>query len=334
MRLRIKDSMPGVVRTIAYCTLGVAAACSTGGDSSQGAVSSPGQQARVAGAPAGADGPLVVVATTNVVADWVRNVGGDRVDASSLLPVGADPHKFQPGARDVARLADADLVVGVGLGLEAAWLNGLIRNAAADPSRVVMLGSITDPIEAAGESRGGGYVTLDPHFWLDPLRAKKAVSHIAGELAGLDPQGGDVYQASSLRYNAELDELHSWIEAQVDLIPERRRLLVTSHDSFNYFARRYGFEVVGTVIPGVTTEVEPSADQIARLVDRVRRYDAPAVFAEQTASGQLSRTVAGETGAAFVNGLYTGSLGGPDGPAATYIDMMMSDVAEIVKALR
>jgi ABC-type Zn uptake system ZnuABC Zn-binding protein ZnuA len=283
---------------------------------------------------AGAAGSLSVVATTNVVADWVRNVGGDRVEVFSLVPVGGDPHAWQPGARAVARLADADLVVGVGLGLEAAWLNDLIKNVAADPSRVISLGKTADPITAAGESRGGDDAILDPHFWLDPLRAKKAVSHIAETLAVLDPEGSDLYHGNSLRYNAELDGLHIWIEGHVDLIPEGRRLLVTSHDSFRYFARRYGFQVVGSVIPGVTTEAEPSADQLARLVDLVRLHNAPALFTEPAISDRLSRTVAGETGVAVVISLYTGSFGGPGGAADTYIDMMMSDVTNIVEALR
>ena len=267
------------------------------------------------------------------MADWVSNVGGDSVDVFSLVPVGADPHTFQPGAKDVARIAEADLVLSVGLGLEGAWLHDLLENAARDESAIIEMGEIVDPIEFAqghadevevleeishvvheveegeispdegieelkellaegeeeeeGDHEGEeelpemvleiiakvedgemaaadaieaieelteegedehadhGHGLEDPHFWFDPLRVKIVVNDIAARLSVLDPERGSTYTANASAYNAKLDELHSWTEEQVGIVPEDRRLLVTSHDSYGYFANLYGFEVVG-----------------------------------------------------------------------------------------
>jgi ABC-type Zn uptake system ZnuABC Zn-binding protein ZnuA len=277
---------------------------------------------------------LSVVVTSNIVADWVRRVGGERVEVFSLSPVGGDPHTFQPGARDAARIADADLVVSIGLDLEAAWLAELVRNAAVDESRLAVLGEAVSPIPFAGGGEGArnGDGTMDPHFWLDPLRVELAVSAIAARLSGTDPAAGNVYTDNAQAYSRQLRELHAWIQERVSSLPQDRRLLATSHDSFQYFALLYGFEIVGTVIPGATTEREPSAAELARLVDKVKESGAPAIFVETTVSDRLARTIAEETGARVVNALYTGSLGGPGG-ADTYVEMMRANVTRIVEAL-
>ena len=356
---------------------------------------------------------ISVVTTTNIMADWVENIGGDNVDVFSLLPAGTDPHTFQPGAQDVARVADADLVLSVGLGLEAAWLHDLLENAARDESAIVELGEIVDPIEFAeghagevevledlshivhevedgdiaaetgleeikelleaaegeeeelpamlleivskvedgqmdaeeaieeiehltseGEDQhaGHGLGLEDPHFWFDPLRVKLAVNDIAARLSVLDPDRGDTYSANASAYNARLDELHAWSEQQTATVPEDRRLLVTSHDSFGYFANLYGFEVVGVVLSG-TTDVEPSAGDLADLVDEVKEYGVPTVFGETTVSERLASTVASESGAELVR-LYSGSLGLEGSGAETYIEMIRTNVGRIVEALR
>ena len=364
---------------------------------------------------------ISVVTTTNIMADWVENIGGDNVDVFSLLPAGADPHTFQPGAQDVARVAEADLVLSVGLGLEAAWLHDLLENAARDESAIVELGEIVDPIEFAqghageveileglshiaheveegeidaatgleevkellevaeeeeegddhgdeeevpamvlelitkvedgqmdaedaieeiehlteegeDEHAGHGHGLEDPHFWFDPLRVKLAVNDIAARLSVLDPDRGDTYSANASAYNARLDELHAWSEQQADTVPEDRRLLVTSHDSFGYFANLYGFEVVGVVLSG-TTDVEPSAGDLADLVDEVKEYGVPTVFGETTVSERLASTVASESGAELVR-LYSGSLGLEGSGAETYISMIRTNVGRIVEALR
>ena len=354
-----------------------------------------------------------VVTTTNIVADWVENVGGDNIDVFSLVPVGADPHTFQPGAKDVARIADADLVLSVGLSLEGAWLKDLLENAARDPSSIVEIGEIIDPLEfreghveevelleelshvvheveegeinpetgveelkelleaaedeeeelpamvldIVGKVEGGqmeaedaieaieaitsggedehaghGHGVEDPHFWFDPLRVKLAVNDVAARLSVLDPDRGDTYRANASAYNARLDELHAWTEEQTGTVPEERRLLVTSHDSFGYFANLYGFEVVGVVL-SITTDVAPSAGDLADLVEEVRENGVSAVFGETTVSERLAKAVASESGADLVR-LYSGSLGPEGSGAATYIEMVRTNVGRIVEALK
>ena len=289
---------------------------------------------------------LRVVTTSNIVADWVRQVGQHRVDVDPLLPSNVDPHAFQPGARDITRVADADLVLTVGLGLEAGWLADLVKNAAREPGEIVALGESVDPIEfmdlrgedGHDEDDESGdehdYGALDPHFWFDPLRVKRAVNDIAARLSVMDSENGDFYRANANEYSSELDELHSWIEEQVATVPSDRRVLVTSHDSFRYFATAYGFEVVGAVSPGGTTEREPSAREMAELIDDIRDASAPAVFTETTVSDKIAQRIAQEVGAAVVTGLYTGSLGEPEGDAGTYMDFIRYNVAIIVAALK
>ena len=278
-------------------------------------------------------GALTVVATTNFAADWVENIGGDGVEIFSLVPVGADPHAVAPGARDVARVADADLVVSVGLGLEASWLSDLVVNAAADASRVVSLGEVADPIKGAGGNDLPNSGPFDPHFWLDPVRVKLAVSEVAMRLSSTRPENGAVYEENAAIYNRRLDDLHLWIKGQVAVIPSDRRLLVASHDSLRYFASRYGFEIVGTIMPGTTTEREPSAEELAALVRRMEELDASTVFGETTANERLAEAIVAETDARLVR-LHTGSVGPPGSGAETYVEMMRTNVKLIVEALR
>lgn len=394
--------------------------------------------------------PIEVVTTSNIVADWVENVGGDGVEVFSLLPVGGDPHTFQPGARDVARITDADVVLSIGLGMEGGWLHDLLENAAADPESIVETGEIVDPIEFAeghadevelleeishvvheveegeidakegleeikevleamehheeeeeGDHHEGegeeeeekkdedhegeeeeeedhhegeeelpvmvmeiieqvehgelkaedaieaieglteegedehadhGHGLEDPHYWFDPVRVKLVVNDIAARLSVLDPDRGDMFRANAEAYNAKLDELHTWTEQQVSAVPEENRLLVTSHDSFGYFANLYGFEVIGVVL-SITTDVEPSAGDLADLVEEVKEEGVPVVFGETTVSERLASAVAKESGAELVR-LYSGSLG-PDGSGAeTYIGMIRINVERIVEGLK
>ena len=298
-----------------------------------------------------------VVTTSNILADWVRVVGGDRVEVFPLLPPNSDLHAFQPGARDITRVADADLVFSVGLNLEAGWLNDLLENTARSPNSIVSLGEFVDPItfvetveareEHHGHERGNEQVreghdtdedghdhgSFDPHFWFDPLRVNHAVTVISDQLSDLDPEGASRYRGNAAAYSLELDSLHDWTTEEVAKLPEDRRLLVTSHDSFQYFAQRYGFKIVGAVMP-VTTEREPTAQELTGLVETIRCQGVPAVFAEKSHSDRLSRRIAEETGARLIGGLYTGSLGPPGGEAGAYTDLMRYNVSTIVEALR
>ncbi len=439
-----------------------------------------------------------VVTTSNIVADWVRAVGQDRVNVSALLPPNSDPHIFQPTPKDTALIADADLVMSVGLFLEASWLDKLIENAARDPDSVVALGEAvvppSDDEDHEGEHdhdehhegeegdhegehdhdehhegeegdhegehdhdehhegeegdhegehdhdehhegeegdhegehdhdehhegeegdhegehdhdehhegeegdhegehdhdehhegeegdhegehdhdehhegeegdhegehdhdehhegeegdhegehaehghhdhHGHDHGGVDPHFWFDPLLVKRAVNSIEAQLSAADPAGQTYYQDNAAAYNRELDTLHTWIQERVATLPEERRLLVTSHDSFQYFATRYGFKVALAILP-ITTEIEPTAQELADLIEAIEHEGAPAVFAETSHSDRLARRIAEETGTKLVGGLYTGSLGEPGGEAGTYLALMRHNVDTIVGALQ
>ena len=175
---------------------------------------------------------------------------------------------------------------------------------------------------------------FDPHFWFDPLRVQNAVSEIAAHLSELDPDGAEYYSGNADAYISELDELHSWIETQVEVVPESDRLLITSHDSFQYFAALYGFKVVGAILPSVTTEADPTAQDLAALVETIEHEGAKVIFGENIHSDRLAKRIAEETGASVVGSLYTGSLGEPGGEADNYIDLMRFNVNTIVEALK
>ena len=313
------------------------------------ATADPAAESQSPGQPAD---KINVVTTSNIVADWVRAVGQDRVEVFSLLPPDTDAHTFQPGARDISRVADADLVFSIGLSLEAGWLDKLVRNAARDPAGIVALGDAVDPIDfveifdddddqaeekeedrSDAEEGDDDHGPLDPHFWFDPTRVRQAVDVISAQLSTLDPDGHPFYRGNADSYNRELDELHDWIQAQVSLLPEEDRLLITLHDSFRYFAQRYGFKVVGAVF-SVTTESEPTAQDLTALIDTIDREGVRAVFTEKSNSERLARRIAEGTGARHVGGLYTGSLGAPGGEAGTYLDLMRYNVETIVGALK
>ena len=185
--------------------------------------------------------------------------------------------------------------------------------------------------EGEDEHEGHGHGLFDPHFWFDPVRVKIAVNDIAARLSALDPDGSDHYASRASAYNASLDELHTWTQTQVGAIPEADRLIVTSHDSLGYFALLYGFEVVGVIL-GITTEVEPSAEDLIELIHEVEESGAKVIFGETTVSERLAQTVATETGTELVR-LYSGSLGDEGSGAGTYLEMMRTNVERIVEAL-
>ena len=318
-----------------------AAAC--GGDEPE--VSEDGEAAATPAAP------IRVVTTSNVIADWARVVGGSHVEVVSLMPVDVDPHTFQPGPRDAAHIAEADVILAVGLGMEGFWLADLLRNVAQDPAIVLALGGLIDPIhvdpeeddhaeehadeddhEHAAEEDGHVHGPENPHFWLDPIRVMIAVDAIAARFAELDPANADAYRANAAAYHEQLDELHHWTEEQLRQVPQDHRLLLTSHDSFRYFAVRYGFEVVGVIL-GVTTDVEASAEHLAELADLMKERNVRAVFGETISEERLAIALASEVGVPLVR-LYSDSLGAEGSEAGTFIGMVRVNVARVVETLR
>jgi ABC-type Zn uptake system ZnuABC Zn-binding protein ZnuA len=263
-------------------------------------------------------GKTVVLADTSFLADIVQNVAGKRLIVSSLVPVGADPHSFEPTPQDAKRIAECRAVVITARGL-IPTIEDLVSGAA---------GSGIAVLEASAGLVG---VSDDPHYWLDPISVATSVDNIAAGLSQLDPEGSGVYKENAEAYKGVLQGLDTWIAAQVATIPSERRLLVTNHESFDYFARRYGFELVGAIFPTTSGEGSPSARQLADLMERIKTTRAPAIFLETGSNDDLARQVASETGVEIVTDLYTHSVG-EDAP--TYVDMMRWNVEMIVKALR
>lgn len=281
-----------------------------------------------AAAPAPGAGQPKAVATINILADFVARVAGERVEVTSLIPVGGDPHTYEPVPRDVQRVAESQIVFYNGLGLEK-WLEELLENAGGRRVSVELTRGLRPAIQREGRYRGDP----DPHLWMDPVFAKKYVENARDALAAFDPPGRATYERNANRYLGELDALDAWIKEQVARIPPHRRKLVTTHDAFRYFGQRYGFQVVGTIW-GISTEDEPSAQEIARLVDRIRAHGVPAVFVETTINPKLMERVAREAGVRIGEKLYGDSLGPAGSDADTYVKMMRHNVRAIVEVLR
>lgn len=424
---------------------------------------------------------LKVIAAESFLADITQQVAGERLTIESLIPIGTDPHAYEPTPRDMARVAESDLLIISGAGLEE-WLKGILTNIggsekifeassgltsreAREGEEAVMSaeekvealcvdlkeqtigqeiiagnnaavaarlnhekehGGNGDPSEHEPETKilsiklngtdkeysgfllfdvaedgeyiitaNGGSLTVtgsdgteteveetlavncaglnggilldlepgeylitlkgfsteitpffagkvgghhhhegDPHFWLDPINVIRYVENIRDRLTATDPNGKETYEKNAAVYIAKLNDLDAWIKQQLSAIPKERRLILTNHESFGYFADRYGFKIIGTIIPSVSTGASPSAQQMARLVDRVRQSGVKAIFLETGSNPKLAEQIAQETGIKVVSDLYTHSVTEPAGKAATYIDMMKYNVQEIVKALK
>ena len=297
-----------IKRTFVMVLVLAAAVASACGDS---APSGPSTSELVSSAP-------FVVAETSYLADIAQNVAGDRVEVESLLPLGTDPHSFDPTPRDAAKVAKARAIVINSPGFEPP-VDKLIAGAGGGNLAV---------IDAA---KGLAGENVDPHFWLDPMDVITYVENIRAGLTAIDPEGAGEYAANAAAYERQLRDLDSWMTAQVATIPASRRLLVTNHESFGHFADRYGFEVVGTVFPTGNGEGAPSAQALGTLIDDIRASGAPAIFLETGSNPDLAGQVARETGVKVVTDLYTHSLAEN---APTYLDMMRWNVNQIVEALR
>jgi len=265
----------------------------------------------------------LVLASTSYLADIAQNVAGSRLQVTSLIPPGVDPHSFEPTPRDAANVARCDLLVLNTQGFEP-LVDTLAKNGGRPGRLVVEAG-------AGLQGRDSGSGEFDPHFWLDPTKVVTYVANIYAGLAKMDPSGAEEYRKNSEAYSEKLLELDSWIAERVATIPASRRLLVTNHESFGYFADRYGFRIVGTVFATMGAEGTPSARQLADLIVKIKATGAPAIFLETGSTPDLAAQIAQETGAKVVNDLYTHSLGKG---AATYLGMMRWNVDKIIQALR
>ncbi len=291
---------------------------------------------------------LPVVATTNIVGDIVARVGGDRLSLYVMLPPGADPHAFRATARDARAAADAAIVFINGAGLEAGFLGDLI--ASAEPRLVVDLTAHLslrrmddehedehdhdedEHDEHGHDEHAHDHGEFDPHVWMDPTLVTAWAEEIAEALAEVDPDHGAEYAERADALVGELHALDAWVRERVAAIPRDRRILVTDHDVFGYFADRYGFTVLDTIIPGFSTVSEPSARHLANLREAIADHGVPAIFVGLTVSSHVAQMIADDLGIEVVS-VYTGSLSEADGPAATYQDFIRTNVERIVGAL-
>ncbi|HEY3310241.1 MAG TPA: metal ABC transporter substrate-binding protein [Anaerolineales bacterium] len=272
-----------------------------------------------------AAGPVRVLAVETFLADIAQNVAGERLQVEALLPVGVDPHGYQPTPQDVIRLADSQLLITNGAGYEG-WLAKTLDNAGGQRRLVQASDGLSGRVPSSGELLDPDHAS-DPHFWMDPNNVITYAANIRDALTALDPSGAAIYAQNTANYILRLKDLDSWIREQVSQIPPERRLLVTNHESLGYFADRYGFTITGTVIPSTSSEAAPSAQQMAALIDRIKQVHVKAIFLETGTNPQLATQIAQETGLQVITGLYTESLSSADGEAPTYIEMIKHDVA-------
>jgi zinc/manganese transport system substrate-binding protein len=305
------------------------AAVGCGGDDGSSAASS------------GAGDSVSIVVTSSIWGDIVSTAldAVESVEVETIMPVGADPHEFAVSARQAATMEEADLVVANGGGLEAGMddvldsvaqtgtpVLSMVALAAAEPTEAPQAGATTGGVEVDEHAHAGD----DPHVWLDPTLVITGLDALADELAERGVDGGDSIAA----YVEELWTLDADISTTLGSVADDDRVLVTNHDSLEHFADRYGFEILGTVIPAATTTAEPSATDLEALAELIVERDVPAIFAETSHSDRLARTLAEEVGRDVeVVTLYTGSLGAPGSGAETYLEMMATDAALIAGAL-
>jgi ABC-type Zn uptake system ZnuABC Zn-binding protein ZnuA len=269
---------------------------------------------------------LQVVATTVQITALAKEVAGDTIELKGLVPAGADPHEFEPRAGDLVILEGAGLVLRHGIGLDD-WLDKTLK--VGRKARVV---TVTSGVRIQKGMEDGKSVD-DPHVWHDPANAKTMVDNIASALGRVDPRQKATYLARATAYKKKLDEARARVQAIIDEIPPASRKLVTNHDALGYFARAFGLKIVGAVT-GLSTQAEPSAGEVAALLEVIKRERVKAIFAESSVNPKLATTLAAEAGIRIVDDLYADSLGAPGSGAETVDGMWLANARKIADALK
>jgi zinc/manganese transport system substrate-binding protein len=272
----------------------------------------------------GSGAELTVVATTTQVADFVRNVGGNRVDVHGILGTNADPHGYEPRPSDVAAIGDAPVVFKSGGDIDT-WLDELIDNAGGDHRVVTLIDSVHTIQDEHGET--------DPHWWEDPRNGLRAVAVIRDALIEADPSGRRTYERNAAAYLGKLEALDREIADCMGRVPADKRKLVTTHDALGYFADRYDVEVVGALIPSLSTQAQPSARDINELVDQIRREGVEAIFPETVLNERLESAVSREAGAQVGGQLWADALGPKGSGAETYLAAMRKNTNTMAEGM-
>jgi zinc/manganese transport system substrate-binding protein len=279
----------------------------------------------LAPAAAQADGKLKVVASFSILGDIVKNVGGDRVALTTLVGPDGDAHVFEPTPADAKTVAAADVVVVNGLGLEG-WMERLIESSDyKGPVAVASRGVNSRTMDEDGRT------VTDPHAWQDLRNGRIYVENVAAALAAADPQGAAAYRAAASTYSAEIAAKDEWVRAELKDVPSGQRRIITSHDAFGYFGAAYGVSFLAPV--GVSTEAEPSAAGIARLINQMKAEGIKVVFFENMTSPKLVETLASEAGARVGGTLFSDALSRPGGPAGSYLEMFDNNVPQLKAAM-
>jgi zinc/manganese transport system substrate-binding protein len=278
-----------------------------------------------------------VVVTTTILGDVVSVIGGENIDLNVLLPADSDPHTFEPAPRDAAIVSEADLLVVNGLGLET-FLDPLLENAG--DTVVVTASDGIEPLEGSDEEGHEGEEheaeeahVQDPHVWQDPTNVIVWAQNIAAALSELDPANAETYEANADAYIVQLNELDAFIIEHVSVLSAEQKVLVTDHEALGYFAHRYEFEIIGVVVPSVSTVAGPSAQEMAALQQAIEKHRVPAIFIGTSANPDQVSQLADDLGIEVV-AIYGEALSAVDGPAPTYLEMMRYNVDAIVNALR
>lgn len=271
--------------------------------------------------------PIGVVASFSILGDLTQRVGGTRIKLHTLVGADADAHVYQPTPADARALGQARLVVVNGLGFEG-WIDRLVKSAGYRGA-VITASRGVDLLSRPGETRG---TAPDPHAWQDLANGKRYVDNIAAALIAADPAGEAVYRANAARLLGEIASLDQAIRQQLGALPAHRRVVVTSHDAFGYFARAYGIEFRSPV--GISTDADASAAGVGQLIRQIRREKIPAVFIENISDPRLLERIRAETGARIGGTLYSDALSATGGPATTYLAMMRHNARTLAEALQ
>jgi zinc/manganese transport system substrate-binding protein len=271
--------------------------------------------------PVRAQDRLNVVASFSILGDFVKNVGGDRVDVTMLVGPDGDVHVYAPAPADARKIADARLLVINGLGLEG-WLPRLLQ-ASGSKAPIITAANGIAPLKLGSDA--------DPHAWQSVTNAKKYVTNIRDALASADPADAERFRKNADTYLAKLDALDREVRDAIKQIPESRRKVISTHDAFGYFAAAYGIRFIAPL--GVSTETEASARDIAGIIAQIKGEKIPAVFLENISDPRLIRRISAETGAKIGGTLFSDSLTAEKGDAPTYIDMVRHNIKALTSAL-
>ncbi|WP_144378311.1 zinc ABC transporter substrate-binding protein AztC [Mesorhizobium amorphae] len=283
--------------------------------------------------------PLKVVASFSIIGDFAKNVGGDRVDVTTLVGPDGDAHVYEPSPADAVSMASAKLVLVNGLHFEG-FLQRLVEASASKAAIVELTKGIT-PIDfkpefaeaeaAEGGHEGHNHGSTDPHAFQSVVNAKVYVKNIADAFCNADSAGCDTYKANATAYTEKLDALDKEVREAIAAIPQEKRVVITSHDAFGYFEHEYGLTFLAP--QGLSTESEPSAADVAKLVEQVKQDKAAAIFVENITNPRLIEQISVETGIKVGGTLYSDALSKADGPAPTYIDLMRNNIKQIKGAI-